>query len=154
MTVMTMVIAVIVLSVAACQRRPVMATSSFAHLPHAGWLSSKPLSFFPVYGDSSASYNLTLAVRHTNSYRYRNLSLVVDVVAADSSVNRKTLDLSLADEYGNWSGGGFGALYQATQPILSGVNPKQVRNVVVWQTMAGCDTLSGIVDVGIIVQPK
>lgn len=148
-----MVIAVIVLSAAACQRRPALPTARFAHVPCTGWLSSEPLSFSPEYGDSAASYNLTLAVRHTNSYRYRNLSLVVDVVAADSSVNRKALDLSLADEYGNWSGGGFGALYQATEQIVSSVTPEQARNIVVWQTMEGCDTLHGVLDVGIITTP-
>ena len=153
MTVMAMVIAVIVLMGTACQRRPVLATARFVHLPSTGWQSSSPLSFSPVYGDSTLSYSLTLAVRHTNGYRDRNLSLVVDIIAADSSVNRKALDLSLADEYGNWSGGGFGALYQVTGPIVSGVTPQQARNVAVWQTMAGCDTLHGIVDVGIIADP-
>ena len=154
MTVMTIVIAVFVLSVTACQRQPVLPTARFTHLPTDGWVSSAPLSFSPTYGDSTAAYELILAVRHTNRYRYRNLSLVVDVIAADSSVNRKTFDLSLADEYGNWSGGGFGALYQATQPIIGGVTPDKARRVVVWQTMAGCDTLHGVVDVGVFTKPR
>ena len=153
MTVMTMVIAVIVLCAVACERRPALATSRFVHLPTTGWPASEPVSFEPVYIDSAASHGLTLAVRHSNSYRYCNLSLVVDVIAADSTVSRKSLDIPLADEYGNWSSGGFGALYQATMPIVGGVTPDKARSVVVWQTMAGCDTLLGVVDVGIITTP-
>ena len=153
MTVMTMLIAVIVLCVSACERRPAMTTSRFVHLPTMGWLASEPVSFEPAYIDSTATYGLTLAVRHSNAYRYCNLSLVVDVVAADSTVSRKSLDIPLADEYGNWSSGGFGALYQATMPIVGGVTPDKASKVLVWQTMAGCDTLHGIVDVGVITSP-
>ena len=131
-----------------------MATSRFAHLPSTGWLSSQPLSLAPAYSDSTASCDLTLAVRHSNRYRYCNLSLAVDVIAADSTRARKTLDIPLADEYGNWSSGGFGALYQTTVPLVADVKPDQASRVVVWQTMGGCDTLLGIVDVGIIVRPK
>lgn len=113
-----------------------------------------PLSFSPVYGDSALTYDLTLAVRHSNSYRYRNLSLVVDVIAADTSVDRKILDISLADEYGNWSSGGFGVLYQATVPLVGDVTPAKANKVVVWQAMADCDTLHGLTDVGIIIRPN
>ncbi len=154
MAVMTMFIAVMVLCVTACQRKPVMATSSFVNLPAAGWMASAPLSFTPAYGDSSVAYDLILAVRHSNGYRYRNLSLVADVIDDHATASRKTLDISLADEFGNWSGGGFGSLYQATVPLASGVTPQQARHVVVWHTMAGCDTLLGLVNVGIIARPK
>ena len=154
MTVMTMFIAVIVLSAASCQRQPALPTARFDHVPSAGWLTAQPLAFTPLYADSTATYDLTLAVRHNSSYRYCNLALTVDIVAADSTVTRKALDIPLADEYGNWSSGGFGALYQAMVPIASGVTPDKARKVLVWQTMAGCDTLHGVTDVGIIASPQ
>ena len=155
MAVMTMVIAVIVLlSAVACRQQPAMSTAHFVHLPAAGWTAASPLSFSPQYSDSTATYDLRLAVRHTNSYRYSNLSLVVDIIADDSSFDRKTIDLMLADEYGNWTSGGFGALYQATVQLASGVSPDKARKVVIWQAMAGCDTLSGLADLGIIVSPN
>ena len=59
----------------------------------------------------------------------------------------------LADEYGNWRGGGFGSLYQETVGIADVIAPEDARAVVVWQTMQGCDTLQGLDDVGIIVRP-
>ena len=92
-------------------------------------------------------------MRHAASYRYRNLSLVVDVIASDSTIDRHNIDMSLADEYGNWSGGGFGTLYQAVVPVMDGVQPRQARSVVVWQAMDGIDTLLNVESLGLIVRP-
>lgn len=138
----------------ACQRQPVLPHARFVHLPQSGWQRTLPVTFAPQYDDSTLNYDITLAVRHGNSYAYSNLSLVVDVIAADSTVDRHSVDMALADEYGNWTGGGFGALYQTTVPVVTGVSPSQARNVVVWQAMADCDTLAGVVNLGIITTPK
>lgn len=151
---MVSLIATVILVFAACQHKPVMTHSQFIHLPAHGWQQTLPLTFKPEYDDSAATCRLTLAVRHDNSYLYRNLSLAVDVIAVDSTVNRKVIDLTLADEYGNWSGGGFGALYQDKVIVDADITPDKARSVVVWQTMSGCDTLRGVVDVGVIVTPK
>ena len=150
---MTIVIAAAMLVMGSCNRKPVMAHSVFLHLPNEGWQRTMPLSFRPEYDDSTARYNVTLAIRHDNSYCYSNLSLVVDVIAADSTINRQRVNLALADGYGNWSGGGFGALYQVTQPIAHDISPVEAHSVVVWQAMNGCDTLRGLTDVGIITKP-
>lgn len=149
---MAMLIAAVML-MTGCRQRPVMAHADFVHLPTNGWLQSAPVTLAPVYDDSAATYNLVLAVRHGNSYKYRNLSLVVDMIAADSVVNRQVLDMQLADEYGNWSGSGFGAVYTDTVHIASGINPSDAKSVIVWQAMQGCDTLRGVTDMGLITRP-
>ena len=151
---MSILIAAALIVFAACQRKPVMAHAQFMHLPIQGWQRTMPLTFLPEYDDSASTYRLTLAVRHDNAYVYRNLSLAVDIIGVDSTVNRKVIDLPLADEYGNWAGGGFGALYQDKTVVDADVTPDEARSVVVWHTMSGCDTLRGVVDVGIIVAPK
>jgi len=150
---MMVIIAAAMLVMGSCSRKPVMAHSRFVHLPADGWQRTMPLSFVPEYDDSAAHYDIILAIRHDNSYRYSNLSLVVDVIAADSTVNRKAVDIAVADDYGNWSGGGFGSLYQCTRPVIGGVTPDKAHSVVIWQAMNGCDTLCGLVDVGIIASP-
>lgn len=150
---MTMIIAAAVLMLLSCQRKPVLAHSHFVHLPVNGWMRSVPLRFEPEYDDSALTYSLTLAVRHDISYPYRNLSLVVDFFADDSVVTRKAVDLVLADPYGNWTGGGFGTLYQDTVSLAAVIDPLDVRSIVVWQAMSDCDTLVGVVDMGIITRP-
>ncbi len=151
---MAVTIAAALLFASACQRKPVMPHASFVHLPSSGWQRSMPLIFIPQYDDSTRRYDISLAVRHDNSYAFSNLSMVVDVIAEDSTVNRSTVDMSLSDQFGNWSGGGFGALYQSAVPIAADVTPAQAHRVVVWQVMEDCDTLRGVVDLGIKCTPR
>lgn len=152
--VMTIVVTTaVVFMLAGCNHGPVMSQARFVHLPDAGWLHDAPLTFSPEYPDTMATYSLMLAVRHTNSYPYCNLSLVVDMIAADSAVTRRQVDMKLADEYGNWLGGGFGSLYQETIQLVAEVNPDDARSIVVWQAMQGCDTLAGLTDIGLFAKP-
>lgn len=150
---MTLFIAAVMFIMPACQRKPVMAHAAFFHFPSSGWQHNKPVVFVPEYDDSVLTYNLVLAVRHSNSYRYRNLSLVVDLIAADTVISRRSVNMPIADEYGNWTGGGFGTLYQDTVTVAEVIDPGDACRVVVWQTMAGCDTLSGLVNLGLITRP-
>ena len=150
---MTLVIAAVMFFLPSCQRKPVMAHADYVHLPSGGWHHNAPLSFLPEYDDSSLTYSLVMALRHDNSYRYRNISLVVDLIADDSVVTRRKVNMALADEFGNWTGGGFGALYQDTVTIADVIDPGDARRVVVWQSMTGCDTLRGLVDLGLITRP-
>ena len=150
---MTVFVAAVMLMIASCQRKPVMAHSSYVHLPTQGWLKTTPLTFSPEYDDSLSTYSLVLAIRHNNSYRYRNLSLVVDLIAVDSVVSRKMVNMQLADEYDNWTGGGFGTLYQDTVLLAGVIDPGDAESVVVWQAMQQGDTLKGVTDIGLIVRP-
>lgn len=150
---MMILIAAAMLIMPSCQRKPVMAHSHFVNLPAGGWQRTMPLVFEPVYDDSARTYQLSLAVRHDNTYSYANLSLVVDVISIDSLVSRQNVNIALADEYGNWTGAGFGALYQDKVSIASVIDPDDARSIVVWQAMDSCDILQGLVNVGIIASP-
>lgn len=152
MTLIVVIAAVMFLG-ESCQRKPVLPHASFVHLSPDGWLRTMPLTFTPEYDDSASRYAITLAVRHASNYRYRNISLVVDVIGSDSTVERHNVEMPLADEYGNWSGGGFGTLYQAVVPIVDNVLPQHSRSVVVWQAMEGIDTLCGLESIGLIARP-
>ena len=150
---MTMFIAAAMLILSACDHKPTLPHAQYHNLPLSGWQRMMPLTFVPEYDDSTRRYDLSLAVRHDNSYKFSNLSLVVDLIAADSTLNRKTVDMTLADEYGNWTGGGFGAMYQDEITVATGINPRDVSSVVVWQAMQDCDTLYGLTEVGLFTRP-
>lgn len=151
MTVVT-VVAAVVLFVASCNR-PVIPHAQFIHLTDSGWLRQSPLVFHPVYDDSTRTYDISLALRHQSSYEYGTLPLAVDVVGADSVVHRQSFEVRLADVHGNWSGGGFGSLYQVQLSIACSIKPCDVSYVSVWQTLDSCECLLGISDVGIICKP-
>ena len=151
---MTVLVAAAMLIMSGCTHKPVMAHARFVHLPTSGWQQDLPLTFTPEYDDSTLTYDLTLTIGHNNSYSYRNLSMTIDLIAADSTFQRQQVNMELADKYGNWTGGGFGALYQASTPIANDMSPAKASRIVVWQTMAGCDTLTGIVNLGLTVSPN
>ncbi len=136
---------------------PRRATSAVFHALDArsGWNRTMPLVFEPQYADSTATYDLMLALRHTNAYRYANLSLVVDVMPAGSTkpAQRRAIDIKLADTGGNWIGAGFGSLYQTKVMLARGVTPQQAERVVVWQAMADVPTVDQLTEVGIIAAP-
>ena len=83
---MIIYIAAVVFIATACQYKPVMSHADFKHMPSQGWQRTLPLCFMPEYDDSTGRYELLLAVRHDNTYPYRNLSLVVDIIAACQSL--------------------------------------------------------------------
>ena len=124
--------------------------TEFRHIPSCGWLKSAPLHFTPVLADSAHTYTLSIAVRHSNEYAFSNASLTVDLIGTDTIVNRKRVNLRLADDAGNWLGSGFGALYQVRSTLCTGIRAGEVTKIVVWQGL-DTDTLSHITEVGIIL---
>ncbi len=56
--------------------------------------------------------NISLFIRHDNSYKYRNIWLFVEHISPDSICRTDTINYTLADRYGNWYGGGWGTYHQ------------------------------------------
>lgn len=104
----------------------------------------------PEYGDSAASYDITLGIRHDNYYPYRNLWLFVDYIGNDTLIRRDTVECMMANEYGSWYGSGFGTSYQFEKKIKSGIKPADARHIVVWQGMRD-DTVTHIENIGITI---
>ena len=127
--------------------------AQFKTLPSEGWNKNLPIKFTPEYADSTLTYDIQLSIRHNNSYQFSNLSLAVDMVDSVKVIHRKDVDFELCDNYGNWTGSGFGALYQASIIVANGIKPTDVNSIVVWQTMTNCDVVKDVVDIGITVVP-
>ena len=128
--------------------------AQFKTLPSDGWSKDLPIKFTPEYADSTLIYDIQLSIRHNNSYQFSNLSLAVDMVDSVKTIHRKDVDFELCDSYGNWKGSGFGALYQSSIVIATGIKPTDVNSIVVWQTMANCDVVKDLLDIGITVAPS
>lgn len=125
---------------------------TFKDVPNVGWNKDMSFSFTPQWSDSSARYDVVLAVRHTSDYRFRNLSLVVDLIDSAAHVDRRKVNFILADSHGNWTGAGFGSLYQSRVVVAQDVSPQQVKSIVVWQAMNNVERVKDVTDVGIIVE--
>lgn len=127
--------------------------SDFKHISPSGWTHEEPYYFTPEYADSSKTYDIYIALRHEDDFLYSDVNFVVDFIHSNGEMERHNLDIVLSDRNGNWSGSGFGALYQMTMLVKQGVKAGEIPKVVVWQGMK-CDTLTQITDIGIMIKPN
>lgn len=128
--------------------------SDFRDIPDEGWNATTPVFLTPVYCDSALTFQVRLAVRNTTAFQYSDLNLVVDFIGAGHQVKRHRVKFVIADQFGNWLGSGFGAFYQSSIVLASGVHPGDLRRIVVWPGIKGNKVIKGIANVGIIVSPE
>ncbi|MCH5215998.1 MAG: gliding motility lipoprotein GldH [Muribaculaceae bacterium] len=129
-------------------------TIDFQTIPNCEWSSNEPIHFYDLIPDSviTESRTLSLNLRHSNYYPYRNLWLFIDYVDRENVIHTDTVEFTLADIYGNWYSSGFGALYEFSSPLKpSKINIRDIKSISVWHAMR-CDTLIGISEIGITVK--
>ncbi len=126
--------------------------SDFVDLPQRGWAYGDTLQFTPLaHLDSAAAPvrgRLSVAVQHSNDYEWSNLWLEVTTPVDSLHVYRDTVQLTLADPYGHWTGSGFGSSYQNEVAIPHAVTLDRDSRVSVRHIMR-VDTLHQIFRVGI-----
>ena len=127
--------------------------NNFEDLPaDEGWAYGDTIFFVTDTLESvPATGTLEVAVRHNNTYLYRNLWLEISYPGPDSVTRRDTVNLELADVYGRWHGHGFGASYQFAAPIGHPVTLAPGSRVGVSHIMR-VDTLTGLEQIGIKFQ--
>lgn len=138
----------ILLILSACDTATRKEYTEFHHLPSGGWCFGQPVLFNPEHTDSIATGSLAVTVRHGNSFPYANLAIEVVSQGVDGSRMTDTVNLSLADRYGNWRGSGSGAYIQMEAPVLRKVNHITDRAIELRHIMK-TDTLHGLDIVGI-----
>lgn len=131
--------------------------SAFSTINPDGWAYGHTFVYRPEIADSIARGSLSVMVRHSNDYPYRNLWLEVSYqqLHADSTITfcRDTVNMPLADLYGNWLGTGLGTSFQATDTVatdfqlISGA-PIRVRHIM------RPDRVPAIEQIGIIFEEK
>ncbi len=128
--------------------------NSFNTLPKNGWFKRDVQRFTSEVPDTLSRYDLYLTLRHNGEYAYRNLWLFVSYQDTDGQLKTDTVNCELADEFGRWSGGGWGSYYQ--QELLLDDDFRFSRGkeqVFTIQQAMRDDRIRGITDVGIRITP-
>ena len=81
--------------------------TAFNTLPNAGWEADSSLCYQPTITDSVSDYQMLITIRHTDAYPYQNLWLFVDIKKDSVSLRRDTIECYMANERGEWLGGGL-----------------------------------------------
>ena len=126
-----------------------VAYNAFVSLPMEGWHEDSVLSYDVCVADSTIDYDILIVVRHTNKYAYQNLWLFVDIEKDSVSLRRDTIECYMANERGEWLGGGL-SIHEL--PLLYSDSYQFANsgeyNISITQGMRE-DTLIGIKEVGV-----
>lgn len=75
------------------------------------WPASKePLMKFEI-SDTTSLYNIYVAIRHTDAYRYNNIWLNITTQSPGDTPRTQLLDISLADNTKGWLGNGMDDIF-------------------------------------------
>jgi len=117
------------------------------------WAINDVQSFSFEIDDTTLTYNLFVNVRNTSEYAYRNLYLFIEMSSPSNKYFVDTVEISLADSKGKWTGSGIGNIWQNQFPLLMQVKLLElgIYQVNVTQGMRN-DTLEAISDIGLRVE--
>lgn len=80
-------------------------------LPDHRWEANNVIKLEVDITDTVTPYSISFNVRNAGSYSYSNLFLFVNTYAPDGAFARDTVELTLADERGQWLGDGLGDIW-------------------------------------------
>ncbi len=98
----------------------------YAHIASRGWEQQDTLFFYPnLQKGNPTRGTLEIWSRNNNNYPYQNLWLFLVVKNSKQTILSDTIELELANDFGEWNGDGWGTRYHTTyhypQPLtLSG----------------------------------
>ncbi len=123
-------------------------------LPDNGWFKRDVQRFIAETPELQERYDLYLSVRHNGDYIYRNLWLFVTYTDEQGKARVDTVNCELADDFGRWTGSGWGSYYQ--QEILLNDNYRfpagKEAQFTVQQAMRD-ERIRGITNVGLRITP-
>lgn len=125
--------------------------AGYVNIPEEGWKYGDTLKFTPVHPDSLCRGRLVVGVRHENSFPFTSLWLET-TVEDNGRVKVDTLEISLADSFGSWTGRGIGASFQKTDTVAGNFLHRSGSPVGIRHIMRA-DTLHGVTQVGIFFVP-
>lgn len=99
----------------ACNQ-PELVYESYQKIRPAGWDQDSALAFEVEIQDVEPAYFIRLNVRHTVDYPLANLYLFREIKQGASRAFGDTINISLANAYGEWNGDGFGNLRTLSVP--------------------------------------
>lgn len=88
------------------------------------WYASDKAVFETDISDTQNLHNISLKVRHADSYPYNNLFLFVTTSYPDGMVKKDTMEVILANQKGEWMGSGAGDIFDLEVPIKKNVRFK------------------------------
>ncbi len=85
------------------------------------WPAKEKAVFDLEITDTQSLNNVSLMVRHADSYPYNNIFLFVKTVYPDGKTTNDTMEVILSNQKGEWLGSGAGDIFDFKVPIKKNV---------------------------------
>ena len=117
-----------------------------------GWKYGDTVTFNIDVPDSAACGDLAVVVRHTAAYPYSNIWLELNYPQNDK-ITTDTVNIVLADDFGNWLGRGAGLSFQRADTVVRNISltPPSAVNV---RHIMRVDNLTDVEQIGVIFIAK
>lgn len=85
------------------------------------WAAKDKAVFSVDITDTQTLNNISLMIRHADTYPYSNIFLFVTTIYPDDMVRTDTMEVVLANSKGEWQGSGVGDIFDFKAPIKKNV---------------------------------
>lgn len=89
-------------------------------LPAQAWFYNIQPSFTFNITDTTASYNVFIVLRHTDTYAYNNIWLAVGSQVPGDTLHTQNINMGLGNDTKGWEGTGMDDIYEVRKNITSG----------------------------------
>ncbi len=89
-----------------------MVFEEYKKIENNNWSADSIIRFKYLIEDTLSRHEITLKIRHTVDYKYRNLYLFLG-----NENNKDTLEIILAEKSGKWKGRGIGEFREITRVV-------------------------------------
>jgi gliding motility-associated lipoprotein GldH len=138
---------------ASCNKNVVY--SEYHNFSSLEWKMADKVVFEPEITDNQSLNDVSLMIRHTETYPFRNIILFVTSHYPDGKVITDTMDVMLANSKGEWEGSGAGDIYDLKVPIKKNVRfPLAGKYKFEFQHGMREQTLPELMDFGMEIEKK
>lgn len=117
------------------------------------WFSKDKVVFDVEITDVNTLNNISLMIRHADSYPYSNVFLFVETTYPDGKITTDTMEVLLSNEKGEWQGSGAGDIFDFKVPIKKNVRfPLAGKYKFAFQQGMRTDPLPLIMDFGFEIE--
>lgn len=145
-----LIVAVLIGCLSACNGSK--ETGEFHPVDADGWKYGDTLSFNIDAPDSVVCGDLAVVVRHTAAYPYSNIWLEINYPQTDS-IESDSINVVLADDFGNWLGRGAGLSFQRADTVVKNITLTMPSAISLRHIMR-VDNLTDIEQIGVIFIAK
>lgn len=127
--------------------------SKYKTFEESQWSAKDKAVFDLEITDTQTLNNISLMIRHTETYPYNNLFLFVTTKYPDGKILTDTMEVVLSNSKGEWLGSGAGDIYDFKVPIKKNVRfPLGGKYQFIFEQGMRVDPLPMIMDFGFEIE--